>query len=308
MCDNSSISLLEEMKEARYTSASAFTEFVNCKKFHKDNAFCFYEGEDGKYYNKRIKEIIGNQVIEIIVGDKSNVIKLWERFKQDTVYKDVIKMFFVDRDMDDIPTEIDDDLYITPCYSIENLYANETTFLNVIETEFMINKCDNDYKICKDMFNYTFKKFCDEMIDFNGLVMIRKNKGISHNLIDFSEYKISKMVEVTLDDVVRKSEYDCLKTELLAQMNSCEQELSECIRLLIENNNYVNDFRGKQQLDFLVKQIENLKLDNDKLCKLTKKRNNIKICITKNRLSELSMFAITPQCLIDFISKHKILS
>lgn len=298
--------LIDDMKKAKSNSASAYTNFINYKDYHFNKLFCFYEGEDGKYYNNRIKKISNNEIVEIIVGDKMNVIKLWERLKNETIYKDVKKMFFVDRDMDDIPNNIDNDLYITPCYSIENLYANEETFSNIIETEFMINKCDSDFKKCSKMFSTTFKEFCLEMLDFNSLILIRKNHNLTHNDVDFGKYKISKMFNITLENVERTEYYNNIVTDLLITMNATKEEFNSCREYLKNKGNYHNNFRGKQQLEFLIKQIENFKKERKNLDIFTYERNNIHINITKNRLSELSTYAITPKCLEKFILSHKL--
>ena len=56
MIDGGSISL-EQMRKERGTHQAIFTQFANNSKYFKTYAFCFYEGEDGKYYNSRIRKL-----------------------------------------------------------------------------------------------------------------------------------------------------------------------------------------------------------------------------------------------------------
>ena len=42
-------SLLEQMRKGRQTFEAIYLQFSNNRKFYNSYAFCFYEGEDGKY-------------------------------------------------------------------------------------------------------------------------------------------------------------------------------------------------------------------------------------------------------------------
>ena len=123
--DSERISLLDEMREGIEESSTAFMEFADKRAFYKDRAFCFYEGEDGKYYDHRIRSIIGNDFLHIKAGNKKKVLRVMELIKSKSEYQEVNTMFFVDRDMGfDMKEYKEKDVYVTPCYSIENLYVN----------------------------------------------------------------------------------------------------------------------------------------------------------------------------------------
>ena len=166
-------SLLEEMRESRKTSNAAFITFVDNHEKFQSHVFCFYEGEDGKYYNHRIKEILGDCIIPITTGNKSETIKIWRKIKYESKYDWVKKMFFIDRDMDEVPPDKDTNLYITPCYSIENLYVDTIVFSNVLESEFSINKTEIDFVRCIELFNDLHVQFNEHMVDFNTLILLK---------------------------------------------------------------------------------------------------------------------------------------
>ena len=75
MIDDASLSL-EQMRKERGTYEAIYIQFVNSKKYFKTYAFCFYEGEDGKYYNSRISQKFGNKFITYTVGNKKEVFSL----------------------------------------------------------------------------------------------------------------------------------------------------------------------------------------------------------------------------------------
>lgn len=70
------------------------------------------------------------------------------------------------------------DVYVTPCYSIENLYVNEDSFGMILETEFGLNVDDADYITYKQKFVKMYHDFCELMLEFNALVLIRKEKEL----------------------------------------------------------------------------------------------------------------------------------
>lgn len=179
--------LLSEMRDSRESANVAFIKFTDSHRYFKSHIFCFYEGEDGKYYNQRIKNVLGDNIIPIVSGNKRNTLKLWRKIKKDPTYKDITKMFFVDRDMDDIPDDADDDLFITPCYSIENFYVNKVTLKGILESEFSINKAENDYNRVVTLFEHMYSAFCNEMIEFNALVLLRKEKELNNGRVNLSQ-------------------------------------------------------------------------------------------------------------------------
>lgn len=298
-------SLITEMRESRESANVAFITFCSNYRKYPNHIFCFYEGEDGKYYNQRIKSVIGDNIITIKSGDKFNTLKAWRRISKDTKYDSINKMFFVDRDMDDLPDDIDDNLYVTPCYSIENLYVSIESFANIIETEFSISKTDDDYKKCIDLFVYLYHQFCELMIEFNALVLVRKNKHLGNGKVCLSAMKTTQMIKVELSEVAKGGKYDSLIGDLKEKLQVTDEEMQNAIETIQTQDNYGNYFRGKNQLDFLVALIALLKKANNTKTFFTQTRNCVSIDLTNNRLSELSQYAQTPDCLTDFIKKHK---
>lgn len=119
-------SLLSKMRAGRKSYPAVFMKFVQYKRLHSTHAFCFYEGEDGMYYDRRIEEYLndGDRFVTLIAGNKQNVLKAMQKICADSAYVSVRKMFFIDRDYD-TPQVAHKDLYETPGYSIENCYRRK---------------------------------------------------------------------------------------------------------------------------------------------------------------------------------------
>ena len=72
------------------------------------------------------------------------------KIRKHSVYYNAPCLFFVDSDFDCNSDIIDfKDIYITPCYSIENLYLSDTTFERVLAAEFGLSDTTDEFKCYK---------------------------------------------------------------------------------------------------------------------------------------------------------------
>ena len=300
-------SLLEQMRKGRQTFEAIYLQFSNNRKFYNSYAFCFYEGEDGKYYNSRIRQIFGSNFITYTVGNKKEVLKLLKRIRSDEMYEKVCTMFFVDRDYDFSQKQIDEDLFVTPCYSIENLYVQRECLVNILQSEFGLNEIEGDCQKCLHDYDSRENEFNNNMLDFNALIFLQRKKFDSNtsNNCAFGSIKTSRMVSVGVQSVTRAKRYEETLKGIIEKLNFKQEELEDAKQELTRQKNFSLNFRGKNQLDFFVTFIKNLKELNETGGYFEKKYNNIHINITANRLSELSQYTITPQVLVEFLKNHK---
>ena len=291
------------MRAGRETSSSAFMSFASYREYHKTHVFCFYEGEDGKYYDRRIKNIISNDVIHIKANNKNNVLHVMKMIKEKNEYNGIDLMFFVDRDMDFNMNEYtDNDVYVTPCYSIENLYVNENAIGMILETEFGLNTLDEDYIKYKALFKKYYNEFCDLMLDFNTLVFLRKKKNI--NDVRVQDVKTSCLVNVDIENGVCKGEkFDDKINDLKQKMNVSDEELINARIELKKLGDSRQVFRGKNQFDFMIRYLELLCAGKDSYFK--KKLTSVNLAQNNTRLSYYSTYADTPKCLLEFLDRHQ---
>lgn len=297
---------LDEMRQGREESSTAFMEFANKRAYYQDHAFCFYEGEDGKYYDNRIRNIIGNNFIHIKAGNKNKVLKTMKLIKSKSEYKDVTTMFFVDRDMGfNMPEYEEDDVFVTPCYSIENLYVNKNSFGMILETEFSLNIDDEDYIKYKRRFIELYEEFCNLMLEFNALVLIRKEKNLDCEKVNIQSIKTTDLVNIDIKDGLSKNiKYERIIDSLKVQLNVTDVEIELAQSRLAKYGEKVETFRGKNQFDFMSKYIEQLCNRKNEL--FNPVPTSININPNQNRLSTFSSYANTPECLVSFLETHKI--
>jgi len=301
--NDSSLSV-EDMRTARHSANSIFIKFTSDYRFFGTHAFCFYEGEDGKYYNLRIRKYFNSSFLTYTVGNKKEVLKLFNKIKRDSSYDSIIKMFFIDRDYDTSLHGTDEDLYETPCYSVENFYANKECFEYILQAEFGLNISDNDYNKCIKDFELRFNEFNNLIMEFNSLVLLRRKKSDSNSNFQFGSIKTSHLINCQIAEIKKSNKYHETIKYIMDTLNICTEELNNCKNEIFQRGSFQNQFRGKNQFDFMIALLNDLKNLNNNSSYFSEKLNCVKLNITSNRLSELSQYAITPQCLDLFIENH----
>lgn len=308
---------LSFMRSKRNTYAAVYMEFIQMRSLYYTHAFCFYEGEDGKYYNSRLQRYFGDNYIPFVVGNKKEVLKLMERLKKDDFYAKNCLMFFIDRDFDDDNYYNDDDLYVTPCYSIENLYVRPTCLARILKTEFFLNPKDSDYCKCLKDYITLRDKFNDIMLEFNAIKLLHDRKSDSNSDYDFPN-KNNKFLKIEfssckngnqLGDYIIIDQTDNYINEIktmLKDLGFSNDDFESVKNELYSIKNKTDYFRGKNELKFFQDFIMLLLRLHKEEKYFKKKSNCVHITLTKNILSELSQYADEPESLIQFIERHKI--
>lgn len=302
--EQSTVDEVEQLRIARQSANAVYMKFTENNIEYSNYAFCFFEGEDAKYYNSRIKQYFRDRFLSYTVGNKKEVLKLMHRIENDSLYNDVIKMFFVDKDFDISLKGTSPDLYETPCYSIENLYTQKECFQDIIQSEFGINRAHEDYQKCIKDFEARFYEFMNEMEEFNALALLRRKKTNSNSDVKFGDIKTTHLINISVTQISKANRYDENINDLKNKLGLQHNELEESILELRKEDNAIMIYRGKNQLDFFCNFLQQLKELNSKGTYFSEKHNCVKINITGNRLSELSQYAITPHCLDIFIRSH----
>lgn len=197
MENNFSQNIVENSRYERDSFTSVFMQFTEDSKYYRSYAFCFYEGEDGKYYDSRIRKVFSDNIYTYKLNGKKNVLKLYRRLSDDPEYKDSCCMYFIDRDFgfDSVQGE---DIYQTPCYSIENLYVNEDSLKRILQSEFGLNPRDEVSIKIIDSFKMRLKEFIDIITEFNVYIYLRDKKQISNSVFKANDIKTSSITNIKL--------------------------------------------------------------------------------------------------------------
>lgn len=294
---------IAEMREMREMSGVLYKKFTESRDYFATHAFCFYEGEDGKYYNARIEKYWGDNYIPMFAGNKKEVIRALKKITSDPLYDEVCVMFFVDRDYDESLQGSNSHLFETPCYSIENLYAQESSLDKILRSEFGLTIADADYHKCKEVYRLRLAEFNDIILRFNAVVKYQHQYAPDVRC-RFSSIKTSHLANISINQVSQANRHDEQIAALVEKLDADRALIDMLEGNLRLEPDLENTLRGKNQLDFLVAIIASFKDANIQGGFFSQKLNNVHINITSNRLAELSQYAVTPAELNEFLLFH----
>ncbi|MUK42438.1 DUF4435 domain-containing protein [Aliivibrio fischeri] len=311
------MSRVDVLKSSRDSVSVKFMEFTRIVSKNENRVALFFEGEDEKYFSGRINNIRPDIVWSGVNSKgKSNVIKLRNKIRCHAVYKNSPCLFFVDHDFD---SNVDicnfTDVYITPCYSIENFYISNSTFERVLTAEFGLSDATEEYKCYQkaiDIFKDTKNKYLEAIAPFNFLIKEirdKEEKGEIEGNLNINNLVIDDLVSINIGSVKKKfnesvpnSIFPELPSDLAISLSDSEEYFKgRCSEKW---------FRGKQHLEFFRSFLIKLKEDrgNKAVRKIFNKKGKVKLNLTKaNSISELSQYADTPNCLKQFLEHQEFL-
>jgi len=306
------MSRVEFMQQAGGSYTVKFLEMSRI--FGKDKAryACVFEGEDEKYFSPRLNINLGHDCwTGVASGGKKVAIELHRYVSSHPIYKSYRYAFFLDQDFEHWLENPDvETVYITGVYSIENFYTPVSVFKSIISAEFGISEYgedSSDFEECVVLYIAAFRDFCQCVSSFNFFAKahrIMERDGKKAGKLNIRNVKLSDLVSIELDKV--RINYDpAHPASLFKDLEDptiAPESLAEAVETL-PSDSWDKTFRGKQQLEFLRLFLSQLKADrcNNVPTKFSKK-GNVKLGLSKeNCISELSQYALTPQCLKNFL-------
>lgn len=302
---------IENTREARQKGVVAFAKFCQDKKGHEECLFCFFEGEDSKYYGSRIEqytEYPSEKVINYNCGGRKEVERVYLLISKRHEYDDVNKMFFIDSDY--IPNEkVPPDMYQTPCYSIENFYSSVDCFGKIINREFGINSIDPDYSKC-------VTDYCNRQSEFHSYTEFlnvwlscqrEEEENKKQKAVVLKDFKVAKLFsEISIAKVAPKQAIDkeLLKT-IFPDAYDIERDRIDAASEAWSSKKTQQVYRGKFEMEFLRKILESIVTANKAHTYFSEVYNCVHLNPGSNMLSSLSTYADTPTCLISFLKAHK---
>lgn len=296
----------ELLKIAENSPAVAFHRFVLLCNGRENDLFCFFEGRDSQYYCNRIRTITNRNYHPISCGSKHTVLDTYKQLSNGSIYDKYLKAFFVDRDFD--PPIQNDNLYETPCYSIENFYVNEECLSEILKNEFGLTEANPEYIQIIDMFKANLTNHNQSTVLFNAWYAALKERKFRENL---------KTTGVTLDDNLPE-DFICLKIGSISSKYDLEKiketfpnaiEVSEA-EVLSKKDEFLSGatsdkLRGKYQFAFFIEFLRFLIRDANHEKQVLKQKTKFNID-KANIFSHLSQYAVTPNCLKTFLKRYAI--
>lgn len=310
----------ENLQIARQQAPAIWTEYIYDYKRAPDKYFVFYEGKDRYYYNHRLKKYTTNyNTYE--AGGKSNVIKVYNKIKEEGEDQLKKKLFFIDKDYEKKEDLLyGSDVYVTDSYSIENYYVSKSSLQSILTDHFGVNSTNLKFSKITNYFDERYREFMDYLTELNLWAIACKLEGVK---VDFSLLNLqkspSKILSVTYEKVEPKEEGCSLSffyflndyCEKLKQAKDEKYEndysiytaKQEAIEICFKENmdeykiNIIKYFRGKFIIWFFVEFIKSLTQKRKPVLERPFEIND------RNVLSVLSAFAETPEELEEYLKR-----
>lgn len=300
---------VQSVRKARQKGVVWFTRFCSDKKYHGNCLFCFFEGEDRKYYCSRIEKYTGYDFEHIVCydcGGRENVEEAYKLISQKNEYDHVKKAFFVDHDFCSSTIAGNKEVYETPCYSIENLYVSTTAFSRILVREFGINSIDADYRKSIEDYINRMSEYNSAILFFNAWLSCQRKKGMGHLTVRLSDFKIVKNFScITIESINVKIPIDLsfLQARFPDAYWLDSDELDREI-VTLDASDKVKVFRGKFELECMRRILLSMLDHNRNGTYFSEVRKSVSIDPNSNTLSSLSEYADTPECLVAFLKQY----
>lgn len=268
--------------------------------YGEDCLYCFVEGHDLPYYSVRVEAIASMSCYCIDSGGKKNVVAINKFLRKKEEYSKYKKLYMVDKDYDD-NSKLDESIYVTPYYSVENFYCVN----NIVDKLFCMSPDDSKYDECHSYIKEKYFQFVSAIslfcIWYYSIKEYERNNKTILN-IELDENMNSRFFNYIVDeqDIVINANYS------LDDINNY-YNTSISLHDIEANSNFINEYniRGKYLFQFFEKLLTYFNMDSNK--KGPHKFFNKPLAINLDRkkmMSTLNCIAITPKELNEYIQKY----
>lgn len=298
---------IEQLRLSKDKAQVAFQEFALSTRKYSNHLFCFFEGKDNPYYVPRIKRFTALYQ-PIKCGNRDSVLKIHTLISNRPEYSNYKKAFFIDRDFNKPYEQSNPPVFETPCYSIENFYVSVDVFKEILVNEFHLSEFsdNNIVEVCISLYQERQNEFHDVVCLFNSwyacLIEIRNATGKTTG-VSLDEKLPKGFIDVTLQSVTCKYDLDTIKSTF---PNATEVEEIMLNEKLVEFANCERRkvFRGKYEMQFLIKFIQLLLQDSNTSKSVVKTKINYAFGDNLSNQQAINVFegyAETPESLIEYL-------
>ena len=231
--------------------ATYFMYFNNkCNQYGPSYIYCFVENYDLCFYPHRVEDILGCKASGIPCDGKKNVLGIFALIKSKPEYDKYTTRFFVDADFDDNST-IDAHIYVTTCYSIENLFMDEEVISRILESEYKIRPLDPDGKHnkCLALYRTELADFHRAVLLFNAWYRAQNQRGLNkEHGVNMDDSIPSDMLDIDIGAICSKYTLETLETKYPSAHTLTDEEITKHSIYLTSN---VQMMRGKFEIQFL---------------------------------------------------------
>lgn len=297
----------DALRQHRETYTVAWRRFLLAFSKTPNDLYCFFEGDDAKYYGTRIESSLrGVKWHNLNVGGKVGVLRIVSLLQAGSRYRDAFVAVFVDRDFDDKHPDFDR-LYVTPCYSVENLYCTPRAIERIFRSEFGLGLLDDgksELDSVRDYYEAMLDLFIDVIQDLNVWLYIQRVEERAGNgtCLSVKDFGIDRIASVVTAGVKKRYSLDSI-SEFFPQAKAVsEKDLRDSSEVFKDVDKRVA-FRGKWLSEFMRVLVSKLAEDrNSPKPTVFRAHGCVRLRISRaNLLSELAQYADTPDCLVSYL-------
>ena len=232
-----------------------------CRDFGDAAVYCLVENYDLCFYPHRVSDILGRKATGVPCEGKKNVIALYTLIKSKPEYDRYTLRCFVDADFDDNST-LDSHIYVTTCYSIENLYMADEVVSQILENEYKIrpNSTDGKHQKCMNLYHKELSDFHQAVLLYNAWYREEKKKGLTKEMkVCLGENVPEAMIDLTIGAIVKHYDKAFLEGKFPLAHKLTDEEI-ESSRVVLAAD--MTKLRGKFEIQFLHKFFEYLNVDS----------------------------------------------
>jgi len=299
---------VDKLRAARGKAVTVFVEFTRLYKQYESALYCFFEGEDSRYYGIRIKNITRPEKdIYLDCNGKEGVLGIYRMLSSRKHYANARTAYFVDRDFDQsIYDRGISEIYETPCYSVENFYTSIECFSEILRNEFKLTESDENFEKCISLYTKLQEEFHNSVELLNAWIACHRDKSSKLNISDLS---VLHFIHIDLNQAIATYTIDDLYQKFPNLPIISQQEL-DAKRSELKVNTSQKSFRGKFEIEFLFSFLQKLMIEANKgnYPYFTRKVKVVLSLTKRTIISDLSQYADTPDCLYNYLESLRLVS
>jgi Protein of unknown function (DUF4435) len=299
---------VDNLRASRGKSVAVFVEFTRLYKQYESALYCFFEGEDSRYYGIRIKNITRpKKDIYLNCKGKQGVLGIHRMLASRNHYRNTRAAYFIDRDFDQSIFSMGlSGIYETPCYSIENFYTSVQCFSEILKNEFKLTESDENFERCVSLYKKRQEEFHDAVDLLNAWIACNRDRSSQFNI---SYLSVLRFIHDDLNQVIATYTIDDL-SNLFPDTPVISQQELDTKKYDLKVDTRQKSFRGKFEIEFLFAFLQKLMNEANQgnypyfTCKV-----KVVLSLTKRTIiSDLSQYADTPDCLHRYLESLRLAS
>lgn len=253
---------IEKLRAGRNNEQVQLQSYNNFRSRQGGKLVCAFEGHDDvTFYETMFGKISANiRYVPYVCLGKDKVLQLRQILARNVASDSHLMRYFIDHDFDGLKGQpFDDNLYVTPCYSIENLLVGQAVLEGLLRAEY---RCHDEYAaqdvaVIGKLFEDRVSEFISCMRDVNCWLHSARTQGI---ILGEMKDDIEKYLRISLKAITTNAQAGELQV-LIGYASAPDVTKLTASLPAFEALDPMKDWRGKFWFAFFRKFLKLLKDD-----------------------------------------------